>query len=76
MDPLTIMSMIGAGANAIGSIAGAAKNIGSMFGGWGQTGNSQSQGGSVSQGGGHSGSGSQSGTNIEQVQKGLEGAYQ
>ena len=46
--------MVGAGANAIGSIAGAAKNLGSMFGGWGQTGNSQSQGGSVSQGGGHS----------------------
>lgn len=76
MDPLTIMSMVGAGANAIGSIAGAAKNLGSMFGGWGQTGNSQSQGGSVSQGGGHSESGSQSGTNIEQVQKWLEGAYQ
>ena len=68
--------MVGTGANAIGSIAGAVKNLGSMFGGWGQTGNSQSQGGSVSQGGGHSESGSQSGTNIEQVQKWLEGAYQ
>lgn len=76
MDPLSIMSMIGAGANAIGSIAGAVKNIGGAFGGWGQTGNSQSQGGSVSQGGGHSESGSQAGTNIEQVQKWLEGAYQ
>lgn len=68
--------MIGAGANAIGSIAGAVKNIGGAFGGWGQTGNSQSQGGSESQGGGHSESGSQAGTNIEQVQKWLEGAYQ
>ena len=76
MDPLSIMSIIGAGANAIGSIAGAVKNIGGAFGGWGQTGNSQSQGGSVSQGGGHSESGSQAGTNIEQVQKWLEGAYQ
>ena len=61
------MKMVGTGANAIGSIAGAAKNLGSIFGGWGQTGNSQSQGGSVSQGGGHSESGSQSGTNIEQA---------
>ena len=68
--------MVGAGANAIGSIAGAVKNIGGAFGGWGQTGNSQSQGGSVSQGGGHSESGSQAGTNIEQVQKWLEDAYQ
>ena len=76
MDPLSIMSMVGAGANAISSIAGAVKNIGGAFGGWGQTGNSQSQGGSESQGGGHSESGSQAGTNIEQVQKWLQGAYQ
>lgn len=75
MDPLSIMSMIGAGANAIGSIAGAVKNIGGAFGGWGQTGNSQSQGGSMSQGGGHSESGSQSGTNNQQVQSWLEAAY-
>lgn len=70
------LGLAGSAASTIGSIAGAAKNIGSMFGGWGQTGNSQSQGGSVSQGGGHSESGSEAGTNVEQVQKWLEDAYQ
>ena len=67
--------MLGAGANMIGQMAGAAKNIGSMFGGWGAEGNSQSAGGSTQQGGGHSESGSQAGTNIQQVNDWLKQAY-
>lgn len=67
--------MLGAGANMVGQIAGAAKNIGSMFGGWGGEGNSQSSGGSTQQGGGHSESGSQAGTNIQQVNDWLKQAY-
>lgn len=62
-------------ANTVGTIAGAAKDVAGAFGGWGQTGNSQSQGGSASQGGGHSESGSQSGTNVQQVNDWLKQAY-
>lgn len=75
MDPVSIMTMLGTGANMIGQMAGAAKNIGSMFGGWGGEGNSQSSGGSTQQGGGHSESGSQAGTNIQQVSDWLKQAY-
>lgn len=69
------MSMIGTAASTIGQISGAVKNIGSLFGGWGGEGQSQSSGGSESQGGGHSESGSQSGTNIQQVNDWLKQAY-
>lgn len=72
---LTGINVAGNVANTIGTIAGAAKNITGAFGGWGQTGNSQSQGGSTSQGGGHSQSGSQAGTNIQQVNDWLKQAY-
>ena len=67
--------MLGTGANMIGQMAGAAKNIGSLFGGWGSEGNAQNQGGSQSQGGGHSEGGSQAGTNIQQVNDWLKQAY-
>lgn len=72
---LTALNVAGNVANTIGTVAGAAKNIAGAFGGWGQTGNSQSEGGSVSQGGGHSESGSQSGTNIKQINDWLKQAY-
>lgn len=72
---LTALNIAGNIANTVGTVAGAAKNIAGSFGGWGQTGNSQSQGGSVSQGGGHSESESQSGTNIQQVNDWLKQAY-
>lgn len=72
---LTALNVAGNVANTVGTIAGAAKNIAGSFGGWGQTGNSQSHGGSVSQGGGHSESGSQAGTNIQQVNDWLKQAY-
>lgn len=72
---LTALNVAGNVANTIGTVAGAAKNIAGMFGGWGQAGNSQSQGGSISQGGGHSESGSQAGTNIQQVNDWLKQAY-
>lgn len=75
MDPVSIMSMLGTGANMIGQIAGAAKNIGSMFGGWGGEGNTQSSGGSTQQGGGQSESGSKAGTNVQQVNDWLKQAY-
>lgn len=75
MDPSTIMTLIGTGANMIGQIGGAFKNIAGASGGWGQTGNSQSSGGSTSEGGGHSESGSQAGTNIKQVDDWLKQAY-
>lgn len=67
--------MAGNVASTIGTIAGAAKNVAGIFGGWGQTGNSQSTGGSTSEGGGHSESGSHSGTNIQQVNDWLKQAY-
>jgi hypothetical protein len=72
---LTALNVAGNVANTVGTIAGAAKNIAGAFGGYGQTGNSQSSGGSVSQGGGHSESGSQAGTNIQQVNDWLKQAY-
>lgn len=72
---LTALNVAGNVANTIGTFAGAAKNIAGAFGGWGTTGNSQSQGGSIQQGGGHSESGSQSGTNIQQVNDWLKQAY-
>ena len=75
MDPASIMSMLGTGANMISQFAGAAKNIGSMFGGWGSQGNAQSSGGSTQQGGGHTESGSQAGTNVQQVEDWLKQAY-
>lgn len=72
---LTALNVAGNVANTIGTVAGAAKNVAGAFGGWGQTGNSQSSGGSTSQGGGHSESGSQSGTNVQQVDEWLKQAY-
>ena len=72
---LTALNIAGNVANTIGTIAGATKNIAGAFGGYGQTGNSQSSGGSISQGGGHSESGSQSGTNVQQVNDWLKQAY-
>jgi hypothetical protein len=72
---LTALNVAGNVANTIGTIAGATKNVTGALGGWGQTGNSQSQGGSVSQGGGHSESGSQAGTNVQQVNDWLKQAY-
>lgn len=72
---LTALNVAGNVANTIGTFAGAAKNVVGAFGGWGQTGNSQSSGGSISQGGGQSESGSQSGTNVQQVNEWLKQAY-
>lgn len=72
---LTALNVAGNVANTIGTFAGAAKNVAGAFGGWGQTGNSQSSGGSISQGGGQSESGSQSGTNVQQVNDWLKQAY-
>lgn len=72
---LTGLNIAGSIASTVGQFANAGKQIAGVFGGWGQTGNSQSQGGSVSQGGGHSESGSQSGTNIQQVDDWLKQAY-
>lgn len=72
---LTALNVAGNVANTIGTFAGAAKNVAGAFGGWGQTGNSQSSGGSISQGGGQSGSGSHSGTNVQQVNDWLKQAY-
>ena len=72
---LTALNVAGNVANTVGTFANAGKQIAGAFGGWGQTGNSQSQGGSTSQGGGHSESGSQAGTNIQQVNDWLKQAY-
>lgn len=72
---LTTLNVAGNIANTVGTLANAGKQITGILGGWGQTGNSQSQGGSVSQGGGHSESGSESGTNIQQVNDWLTKAY-
>lgn len=72
---LTALNVAGNVANTIGTFAGAAKNVAGAFGGWGQTGKSQSSGGSTSEGGGHSESGSQSGTNVQQVNEWLKQAY-
>nr|QJB21280.1 MAG: DNA pilot protein [Microvirus sp.] len=72
---LTALNVAGNVANTVGTIAGAAKNITGAFGGWGQTGKSQSTGGSISEGGGHSESESHSGTNVQQVDDWLKQAY-
>lgn len=72
---LTALNVAGNVANTIGTVSGAVKNVAGTFGGWGQTGNSQSQGGSVSEGGGHSESESHSGTNVQQVSDWLKQAY-
>lgn len=68
--------MIGAGASAFSNIAGGVQKLFGSNGGWGPSGQSQSSGGSTQEGSGHSESGSTSETNIDQVQKWLEGAYQ
>lgn len=75
MDALTIMKMLGTGANVISNLIGSGKQIMDTFGGWGSEGSSQSSGGSTSEGGGHSESGSHSGTNVEQVDDWLKQAY-
>lgn len=72
---LTGLNLAGNVANTFNTLTNAGKNIAGVFGGWGQTGNSQSTGGSVSQGGGHSESGSYSGTNVQQVNDWLKQAY-
>lgn len=72
---LTALNVAGNIANTIGTFANAGKQIAGAFGGWGQTGNSQSSGGSTQAGGGHSESGSQSGTNVQQVDDWLKQAY-
>lgn len=72
---LTALNVAGNVANTIGTFANAGKQIAGAFGGWGQTGNSQSSGGSISQGGGQSESGSQAGTNVQQVNEWLKQAY-
>lgn len=72
---LTALNIAGNVANTVGTIAGAAKDVAGAFGGWGQTGNSQSSGGSTSEGGGHSESGSHAGTNVQQVNDWLKQAY-
>lgn len=72
---LTGLNVAGNVANTISTITNAGKNIANVFGGWGQTGNSQSGGGSISEGGGHSESGSYSGTNVQQVEDWLKRAY-
>lgn len=72
---LTALNIAGNVANTVGTFANAGKQIAGAFGGWGQTGNSQSSGGSAQQGGGHSESGSQSGTNVQQVDDWLKQAY-
>lgn len=75
MDIGSILSMVGTGANIIGTLSGAAKNIAGAFGGYGQEGSSSGSSGSTSSGGGQSASGSQSGTNVQQVSDWLKQAY-
>ena len=72
---LTALNVAGNVANTVGTFANAGKQIAGAFGGWGQTGNSQSSGGSIQQGGGHSESGSKAGTNVQQVDDWLKQAY-
>lgn len=72
---LTGLNVAGNVANTLNTLTNAGKNIAGAFGGWGQTGNSQSSGGSTSEGGGNSESGSHSGTNIQQVNDWLKQAY-
>jgi hypothetical protein len=70
-----VLGLAGNIAGTVGSLANAGKQIAGAFGGWGQTGNSQSSGGSTQAGGGHSESGSQAGTNVQQVDDWLKQAY-
>lgn len=70
-----VLGLAGNVAGTIGTLANAGKQIAGAFGGWGQTGNSQSSGGSTQAGGGHSESGSQAGTNVQQVDDWLKQAY-
>ena len=46
-DFLMLAGGIGTVANTVGNVANAAGNIGRLFGGWGQTGQSQSAGGNT-----------------------------
>jgi hypothetical protein len=75
MSLLGILGTIGNVAGTVGTVANAVGQIGNAFGAWGQVGQSQSQGGSTQQGGGNSQSMSKSGTNVDQVEKWLQGAY-
>lgn len=75
MSLLGILGTIGNVVGTVGTVANAVGQIGNAFGTWGQVGQSQSQGGSTQQGGGQSQSISKSGTNIDQVEKWLQGAY-
>lgn len=75
MSLLGILGTIGNVAGTVGTVANAVGQIGNAFGAWGQVGQSQSQGGSTQQGGGQSQSMSKSETNVDQVEKWLQGAY-
>jgi hypothetical protein len=75
MSLLGALGTIGSIAGTVGTVANAVGQIGNAFGAWGQVGQSQSQGGSTQSGGGQSQSSSKSGTNIDQVEKWLQGAY-
>lgn len=75
MSLLGALGTIGSIAGTVGTVANAVGQIGNAFGAWGQVGQSQSQGGSTQSGGGQSQSMSKSGTNIDQVEKWLQGAY-
>lgn len=75
MSLLGALGTIGSIAGTVGTVANAVGQIGNAFGAWGQVGQSQSQGGSTQQGGGQSQSSSKSGTNVDQVEKWLQGAY-
>lgn len=75
MSLLGTLATIGNIAGTVGTVANAVGQIGNAFGAWGQVGQSQSQGGSTQSGGGQSQSMSKSGTNVDQVEKWLQGAY-
>lgn len=75
MSLLGALGTIGSIAGTVGTVANAVGQIGNAFGTWGQVGQSQSQGGSTQSGGGQSQSMSKSGTNVDQVEKWLQGAY-
>lgn len=75
MSLLGALGTIGSIAGTVGTVANAVGQIGNAFGAWGQVGQSQSQGGSTQSGGGKSQSSSSSGTNVDQVEKWLQGAY-
>lgn len=75
MSLLGALGTIGSIAGTVGTVANAVGQIGNAFGAWGQVGQSQSQGGSTQSGGGQSQSSSKSGTNVDQVEKWLQGAY-